>query len=596
MKLLKSCVVVSCVVLFSAMPLFAARTDSACAILRTTINGGGAWVDSGVHKGVSGAAPANYVQLNTTTKYQTMLGIGGCFQERMYDAMQVLSAAGQDSVIRAIFDTSGANFSYCRYPIGCCDFDDNAAPYSLDDNNGNADYSMTNFSIARDSTKKLKLVWAAQKYQPNLKIWASPWSPPRWMKSNNAYNDGTFNATAANETAYALYLSKAVQAFAKAGMNITYITCQNEPDQNSQNYPTCGWTAAQEIDFYQNYMIGQFNTAGLSCRIIAGVWCCTDYTSNLTGNATINNFIGAGSHSYENLGSETGWWNTYGNNKPFIETESNYGTLPPGSNAEGWTQGTDQWNTLQNFINNRAQVVEAWNIVNDQTAQSGWGWAQEVAITINSGTHAVTYNPYYYAYKHFGHYMKPGAINIGVTNNSGNTSITQSCGFLNPDSTLFFVFQNTGAATTLVIRDSGITNLGAASTLLNYTLHVPGNSFNTIVVYPQGLLGTPVSVLPGGTQMKKLVENSLSNVWLVKSTLSFSLPQETNAREMDIALIDLLGRTVWSGHRAGSEIVAGQQSFAIRPGLRSGSYILTARVKDAAGNVATASSKVAAVN
>ena len=133
----------------------------------------------------------------------------------MWDALSHCSAAGRDSVIRALFDTSGCNFTICRMPIGSCDFSDPVAPYSLDDSAD--DYDMTAFSLHRDSTKLIPLIRMAQAYKPNLRFWASPWSPPAWMKNNNYYCNVTpGNATTAAQnsiksdattlTAYALYL------------------------------------------------------------------------------------------------------------------------------------------------------------------------------------------------------------------------------------------------------------------------------------------------------------------------------------------------------------------------------------------------------
>ena len=76
------------------------------------------WVDSGAKAGSAWATTTNYIEVFPDTQYQTILGFGGTFQEKWWDAMNHLSAAGKDSVIRAFFDTSGCNCNWGRIPIG----------------------------------------------------------------------------------------------------------------------------------------------------------------------------------------------------------------------------------------------------------------------------------------------------------------------------------------------------------------------------------------------------------------------------------------------------------------------------------------------
>ncbi len=115
--------------------------------------------DSGVKAGANWASTTNYLEVFPSTTYQTIQGFGGCFSEMAWDAVQSLpSAAAQDSVIASLFDTSGCNYTICRMPIGSNDFADSY--YSLDDVSG--DYSMTNFSLHRDSTKLIPFIRAGK--------------------------------------------------------------------------------------------------------------------------------------------------------------------------------------------------------------------------------------------------------------------------------------------------------------------------------------------------------------------------------------------------------------------------------------------------
>ena len=115
---------------------------------------------------------------------QTMEGFGGCFNERGWTSLSKLSDADRESVLRELFDpVAGARFSLCRMPIGANDFALKA--YSYDETKG--DFELKHFSIENDRATLIPFIHAAQRYQPKLRVWASPWSPPSWMKKNGFY-------------------------------------------------------------------------------------------------------------------------------------------------------------------------------------------------------------------------------------------------------------------------------------------------------------------------------------------------------------------------------------------------------------------------
>jgi glucosylceramidase len=577
MKLQKSYRVVSWLLLVVAVPLFAQT-----AYFRNSTNAT-RWVDGGAIAGTPWATTANYFTVDSNTRYQTIMGFGGCFTELAWNAINDLpSTAARDSVIRALFDTSGCNYNFCRIAIGANDFANGWYSYNETAN----DYTMTNFSIARELTNNIAFIKAAQVYSPNMRFWGSPWSPPTWMKSNGAYNNGTMKTDAQTMTAYALYLSKTVQAFQGQGINIELITCQNEPDMCNHNYPTCCWNngttpAANEVNFYANYMIPRFNTDGLTTKIIVGVYCCGTYDTWIAphwANATVAAKIGAVSHSWQDYSwGATNW--TQHPSTPFFETEADWGS----GGAHDWAQGVTQWNSRINFLTTgRASVFQAWGMVLDERYTTYWGFPQSGPININRTTHVITYEPHYYADKHISHYVKPGAKAINITTTGTNPG--SKAAFLNPNGDIIVVSSNTSAtALAATVR--------VGNTMYRATL--PANSFNTLMIR------NSTSAVQGGLQLQSSAMPALSNVSIRNSTLYFSLSAGVNAREADLTLTDLQGRTVWTGHRTGSALQGNQQAFAVRSergNLRSGTYLLAARIKNEAGAVTTIEKKVAAVN
>jgi len=566
----------SCLLLFIAVPLFAQS-----AYVRTTTNTNH-WVDSGAKAGTTWATTANYFEVFTGTQYQTIQGFGGCFSEMAWDAVQSLpSAAARDSVIRAFFDTSGLNYTFCRMPIGSNDFADSY--YSLDDVSG--DNSMTNFSLHRDSTKLIPFIRAAQAYKPNLRFWASPWTAPSWMKNNNNYYNSTGDATqnsiksdATTLTAYALYLSKAVQEFKKAGINIEYLTCQNEPDQIDHNYPTCGWSYALELNFYKNYMIPRFQQDNLTTKILLGVYCCTSYADGITSfmnDATVKAAVGVLSHSWQDYSFGQTSWNNYPT-YPFFETEADWGQ----NAAHDWAQGVKQFTDMVNFLTTGKSVVfEQWGMILDQNYSTHWGFAQSGPININTSTHVVTYEPHFWAVKHIDHYVQVGAKVINITTTGTNPG--PKVAFLNPNGDIIVVVSNTnGTALASTIK--------IGTTMYKVTL--PANSFNTIRIGN----ATAVQCM----QLQNSATSALRNVKISNSTLYFSLSAGVNAWEEDLTLTDLQGRIVWTGHRSGDVLQDNQQAFAIRSGhgnLRSGTYLLVAKISNDAGIVTKVEKKISAV-
>src|SRR5437879_884996 len=129
------------------------------------------------------------VDLSATA--QTMEGFGGCFNELGWTSLSKLSDGDRESVLRELFDpVAGARFSLCRMPIGANDFALKA--YSYDETKD--DFELKHFSIENDRATLIPFIQAAQRYQPKLRVWASPWSPPSWMKKNGFYAEAAGRA------------------------------------------------------------------------------------------------------------------------------------------------------------------------------------------------------------------------------------------------------------------------------------------------------------------------------------------------------------------------------------------------------------------
>ena len=134
---------------------------------------------------VSPAADSKWdVEALVDKPLQTIDGFGACFSELGWTSLSALDEGDREAILEELFAPGiGANFSICRMPIGANDF--SVDWYSYDE--VPADFGLEHFSISHDLETLVPFIRSALKYQPKLKLWASPWSPPTWMKYNKHY-------------------------------------------------------------------------------------------------------------------------------------------------------------------------------------------------------------------------------------------------------------------------------------------------------------------------------------------------------------------------------------------------------------------------
>src|SRR5207253_1215910 len=142
--------------------------------------------------------------------------------------------------MRMLFDPStGDGLDFLRQPIGASDFVAGSQHYTDDDMPaGKTDYLQQRFSIAHDQAQILPLLREAEAINPALTVMAAPWSPPAWMKTSGSLIGGRLIDDPRIYSSYALYLVKFVEAYRDQGVDIKYLTVQNEPQNRHPNvYP-----------------------------------------------------------------------------------------------------------------------------------------------------------------------------------------------------------------------------------------------------------------------------------------------------------------------------------------------------------------------
>jgi len=137
----------------------------------------------------------------------------------------------------------------CRTNINSCDFSSDSYAYTETD----GDVSLEHFSIEHDRKYKIPLIKAAIERSGNdVRLFASPWSPPAWMKTNNNMLRGG-KLKPEYYQSWADYYIKFVQEYKKEGLPIWGLTVQNEP-MATQTWESCIYTAEDERDFVKKYL------------------------------------------------------------------------------------------------------------------------------------------------------------------------------------------------------------------------------------------------------------------------------------------------------------------------------------------------------
>lgn len=412
----------------------------------------------------------------TGEKAQVIDGFGGCFSELGWDALMELSETERNKVIYNLFNPQEANFNYNRMPMGASDFGMNF--YSFNDVAD--DFAMDNFSIARDRHILLRFIKAAQKENPGMHIFASPWSPPAWMKTNNHYASTAstkgFNGLPAerNNTkdatgfrmldgylkAYALYFSKFIRAYEKEGVTISAVYPQNEPCSN-QVFPSCKWRSEDLAFFISDYLGPKFEEDGIKTDIYFGTvnTSIADYVRTALNNEKAAKYIKGVGFQWSGKKAIPIISKEYPHLK-YVQTESECG-----NGANIWSQAEYTWSLMHQYLTNGASVYAYWNLILDQTGVSPWGWRQNSLITIDKETKEVKYNPEYYIMKHISKYVLPGAYRL-ITNER-----TDHLAFQNPDGQIVVVIVNQEET------DKEM-NIGYKDKMIS--LKVKAKSFNTI--------------------------------------------------------------------------------------------------------------------
>jgi glucosylceramidase len=369
------------------------------------------------------------IEVNDTQSYQTIDGFGYTLTGGSAQVINQLNTQKKQELLQELFGsaTNSIGVSYLRLSIGASDL--NAAPFSYNDiPTGQTDPSLTNFSLALDMNSVISLLKEILIINPNIKIIATPWSAPVWMKDNNSFIGGKLQTQYYD--VYAQYFVKYIQKMKLEGITINAITPQNEPE-NPYNNPSMIMTALEQANFIKNSLGPAFLTANITTKIIIFDHNCDNpqYPITILNDPKANPFIdGSAFHLYAgDISALSTVHNAFPNKNIYF--------------TEQWTQSTGnfevdlKWhlkNVIIGSMRNWSRNALEWNLANDSSfgPHTAGGCSEcKGAITINSSDN-FTRNVGYYNIAHASKFVPSGSIRIGsnITGNLNNVAFKTPAG------------------------------------------------------------------------------------------------------------------------------------------------------------------------
>lgn len=217
--------------------------------------------------GAKAVATAPVITVNAAQTFQQMDGFGCTLTGGSATLLQQMSPAARNALLHELFDTTGRNIgiSYLRVSIGASDLNDHVFSYD-DMPAGETDTALAHFSLQPDITiGVIPVLQQVLAINPHIKILASPWSPPTWMKTNNDTRGGSLKPAYYN--AYAAYFVKYIRAMQQQGIAIDAVTIQNEPLHPGNN-PSMLMLPEQQRDFIKTSLGPLFAAEHISTKII----------------------------------------------------------------------------------------------------------------------------------------------------------------------------------------------------------------------------------------------------------------------------------------------------------------------------------------
>ncbi|MGO4782677.1 glycoside hydrolase family 30 protein [Cryobacterium sp. W22_MBD10_FK3] len=431
------------------------------------------------------------VVINRDIEAQRVEGFGAAMTHASAELLSSMPDEERAALLDELFSTEGpVRLSTLRIPIGASDFVSTDA-FTFDDlEAGATDWELERFSLDPDRSAMIPMLQEVVAINPAVRLIASPWSPPAWLKTSGSLEGGRLLDEDRAYDTYAAYLMRFIEGYGDAGINIDLLTVQNEPQlRYPDGYPATDMPVWQQAKFIER-LGPELDSAGLDTGILGfdhnwelnpadaasapqGEDPAYQYPADLLRTPAAAWIDGIAFHCYYgNASAQTRLWEQF----PDIEiwlTECS-GSNAPNESAEKAFADTFSWqstNLLINSLRNRAAGVLTWNLALDETGGPHRGGCETCTGVVTIATDGtVTRNAEYYVLAQAARYLPAGSF--GVESRS-DTPDLQHVAFVTPEgSQVLLVWNASGQARTISVGDEDRT----------ITAELPAASLSTIML------------------------------------------------------------------------------------------------------------------
>ena len=374
------------------------------------------------------------VNIYPEIEYQEVKGFGGAFTESAAVTLDKLSSATRERVMKMYFDADdGIGYNLGRVHINSCDF--SLGNYTCV---AEGDQTLESFQIERDKKSVIPMIKEALNYA-DIDLFASPWSPPAYMKTSGRMNRGG-RLKREYYALWAEYYRKFIEAYEKEGVKISSVTVQNEPNA-AQTWDSCLYSAEEERDFVRDHLGKKMAEKGVKIlfwdhnreRIIerARVMLSDREAARYVSGIAFHWYSG---EDYEEL-------DAFHRLYPDMDIVFSEGCCKLPKNADGIIANAERYahEIISNFSNYCNSFCD-WNLLLDEKGGPNHvGNFHEAPILVNTETDEIYIRDSYYYIAHFSKFIKKGARRIATSKFSDRI---EAVSFKNPDGSVVCVVLN----------------------------------------------------------------------------------------------------------------------------------------------------------
>lgn len=396
------------------------------------------------------------IEVQPAKKYQKILGFGAAFTDAACYMFKQLDPDVRAKLFNDLFHPSQLGLNVNRVCMGASDYATHEYSYCDSDT---PDPELKKFNIAHDTKWILPMIEEARKVNPDIFLFASPWSPPGWMKANKSMLGG--NMQRQYMPAYAQYFVRFLDAYKKYGVPIQAVTVNNEVDTDQDGrMPACLWPQEYEVDFVKWHLGPALRDAKMDTQ----VW-MIDHNYNLWGRA-IATLEDAEVRKYC---TAIAWHGYVGDAHKMTTVHDAYPEVdcywteggPDVTNKDYATDWSKWSKTFTGNLRNWCRGITAWNLALDHEGKPNIGpFPCGGLVTIHGETKEITPSGQYFAIAQFSKHVKRDAYRIG-SETSGEGKNLEHVAFENPVAVDMFGKKVTDKSEKVLV----ITNSGAARTV-----------------------------------------------------------------------------------------------------------------------------------